>query len=130
MSLVSASIFVLVLSSPFHPLALASPLRAIQTDPRSANQLENVFYVSPHRLFPVLSYSEHSTKSADCPGELPQDVTEYPRGINMRPTHKLDSGLIIAIEFDNGAFPVEIWDVEGLCAGALPIRHLPVHIVR
>lgn len=37
----------------------------------------------------------------------------------MEPSHRLASGLIVAIEYDNGGFPMEIWDVEGLCAGAL-----------
>ena len=49
--------------------------------------------------------------------ELPQDPENYPRGIDMKPSHKLDDGQIVAIEFENDGFPVEIWDTEGLCAG-------------
>ena len=45
----------------------------------------------------------------------------------MKPTHKLNSGLIVAIEYNNGGYPVEIWDVEDLCAGtySVPIIRLP-----
>ncbi len=43
----------------------------------------------------------------------------------MKPSHTLDSGEVIAIEFDDGAHPVEVWDMEGLCNVAGCVCHGP-----
>ena len=107
----------LVLSFLFHITVSTSPLQIIPAAPLSTATSLSIYYVSSfHTDKALYSVPEFYIKEARCLGELPQDVSQYPRGIHMRPSHKLDSGLIIAIEFENDGFPVEVWDVEELCA--------------
>lgn len=96
-------------------LASTSPLK-IDHETRSSLIKREVFYVCWQDYYS--GSADEALKTAECPGGLPQDVSDYPAGIGMKPTHILKSGEIIGIEFIDAGFPVELWDAEGLCDAA------------
>ena len=98
-------------------LVLTSPLNIQRSESHTKYQRRADYYVGIPNLS-LKPSTKHLIKSLNCPGQLPQDVSDYPSGINMKPSHILDDGLIIAIEFMNGDFPVEVWDRDGLCDAA------------